>query len=221
MTNALGRPLGLLLLLGGAILPGCAAQQTTATGFLAQAPQEAPLAATAEDPETRLFVADAAALRGFRAVMIEDVAFRPGPAVPAVIDQAVVDDLRTSFRQSLSAAFAARGYRLVATPVSEGGTLRLRAAVTGYERANVALNLATTVLGAPVTAGGAASETEVLDEATGTRLVAQATHSNGTPLLGGPHNYYREHGHARAALDRHARDLAARMPPAATNWASR
>lgn len=218
MPRPLLRPLALLLVLGAAILPGCAAQQTTSTGFLPHAPT---LTATADDPAARIFVAEPAALRGFRAVMIEEVAFRPGPAVPPVIDAAVVDELRASFRQSLSAELAARGYRLVASPDPEGRTLRVRAAVTGYERANVALNLATTVLGAPVTAGGAASEAEVLDANTGARLVAQATHTNGTPFLGGPHNYYREHGHARAALDRHARDLAARLPEASVNWASR
>ena len=198
------------------LIPACAAQQTTATGFLSPG---APLAAAAEDPASLTYAAPAPQLRGFRAVIIEDIAYRPGPAAPAQADAAVLADLRGAYRQSLAEAFAARGYRLVSAPLPEGKTLRLRAAITGYERANVALNIATTLIAAPVTAGGAASESEILDAASGERLVAQATHSNGSPFLGGPHNYYREHGHARAALDRHARELAARLPMAAINWA--
>jgi hypothetical protein len=199
------------------LVPACAAQQTTATGFLDAA---RPMTPSAEDPATLSFAAPAAKLRGYRAVMLEEIAFRPGPAAPAAPDPATLAALQAAYREALAEAFVARGYRVVAAPVAEGGTLRLRAAITGYERANVLLNIATTLVIAPVTAGGAASEAELLDAATGERLVAQATHSNGSPLLGGPHNYYREHGHARAALARHARELAARMPPAATNWAS-
>jgi len=212
MTKRL--PLLALLLL----VPACAAQQTTATGFIAPT---TPLVAAAEDPATLAYAAPAERLAGYRAVIIEEIAFRPGPAAPAIQDPAVLEALRLSYRAALSEAFARRGYQLVAAPLAEGRTMRLRAAITGYERANVALNVATSLLAAPVTAGGAASESELVDALTGERLVAQATHSNGTPFLGGPQNYYREHGHARAALARHARELAARLPMAATNWAVR
>jgi hypothetical protein len=135
MTRRL--PLLALLLL----VPACAAQQTTATGFIAPT---TPLVAAAEDPATRAYVAPAQRLAGYRAVMIEEIAFRPGPAAPANQDGAVLDDLRQAYRAALSEAFSARGYQLVAAPLAEGRTMRLRAAITGYERANVALNVATT-----------------------------------------------------------------------------
>lgn len=210
MTRPDLRPamLGALLLFGA-----CSAQETTRTGFLA--PGAAPLVADATDPGTLAYAAPPSRLAGYRAVLIEDVAFRPGPGAPASADPEVVADLRQSYRAALAEAFAERGYRVGATPMP--GTLRVRAAITGYERANVPLNIATTLLVfLPVTAGGAASEAEVTDAGSGERLVALATHSNATPFLGSPLNYFAEHGHARAALARHARALAERVPMAAS-----
>jgi len=209
---------GLAALVLAASLAACAGQQTTRTGFLD--PAGPALAADREGALT--FTAAPAVLARYEAVFIEPVVFRAGPATPAAPDPAVERDLAEAYRTTLAEAFAARHYRVLdALPAAPVRTLRVRAAITGHERANVALNLATTLLLAPVTAGGAASEAEVVDAATGERLVALATHSNGTPFLGGPHNYFRQHGHARAALARHARDLAERLPRRPMNWADR
>jgi hypothetical protein len=198
------------------MLTGCDSQQPARTGFLA----DAPLAAMAGDPDALAFTAPAERLRGYRAVWVEPVAFRPGPAAPAEPQAAVLDDLRATYREELSAAFAARNYRVLdSAPADPAQVLHVRAAITGFERANVGLNALTTLVVGPVTAGGAASESEVRDAATGQRLAALATHSNATPFLGGPHNYYRAHGHARAALARHAQDLAAQLPRRPQNWA--
>jgi hypothetical protein len=197
-------------LLAATALSACAGQQTTRTGFLADAVPTAALVADAADPATLGFAAPAARLAGYAAVIVEPVAFRPGPAAPAEPDPAVVRGLSDIYAGALAASFRERGYAAVEAP--SGRTLRVRAAITGYERANVALNVLTTLVIAPVTAGGASSEAEVLDAETGERLAALATHSNGTPFLGGPHNYYLEHGHARAALQRHAAALAGRLP---------
>lgn len=83
----------------------------------------------------------------------------------------------------------------------------MRAAITDFKGANVWLNaLALPVIG-PVTAGGASTEAEVVDSITGEPLVVLAIHSNGTPFLGGPQNYWAQYGHARSAVSRHAKKL--------------
>jgi hypothetical protein len=193
------------LLLAALTLAACSAQETTRTGFLGPADLLA-------EGDSLAFSAAPGQLAGYRSALIEIVDFRPGPAAAAV-EPAVIEGLRTAYREALEAAFAERGYApAMPAEATQPGTLRVRAAVTGFERANVPLNVLTSLVIAPVTAGGAASEAEVLDGPTGSRLVALATHSNATPFLGGPHNYYVEHGHARAALVRHAGALAARLP---------
>ncbi|NKC31944.1 DUF3313 family protein [Falsiroseomonas selenitidurans] len=195
------------------LLAACAGQQTTATGFLAAPPP------AAEDG-SRAFTAVPDRLRGYRSVWVEEVAFSPGAGAPEAPDAAELAALRASYRAALREAFAARNYLLLdAAPANPAESLRVRAAITGYERANVRLNLATTLLIGPVTGGGAASEAEVVDATTGERLAALSTHGNATPWLGGPLNYYRAHGHARAALARHAAALAAQLPRRPQNWA--
>jgi len=192
------------------ITAACASQQTTQTGFLNEAAIAAqPLRIDPNAPDRLAVAASADQVARYHSVLIEDVAFRPGPKIPDRIDPAVLADLRTSYRAALAEAFGQR-FQIVAT--SGPGVLRVRAAITGYERANVALNVAMLALVGPVTAGGAASESEALDSVTGERIAALATHDNGTPLMGGPVGYYTQHGHARRALARHATELAALLP---------
>jgi len=207
----------LVALLTAASLAGCAGQQTTRTGFL-EAPAgatAAPLEADPQDAKARSYAAPAERLVGYRQFSIEPVAFRRGPAVPERPEPAVVDALAVGYRAALAEALVARGYAPAAPGSDEAGTLRVRAAITGFERVNPALNALTALaVFVPVTAGGAASEAEILDARTGERLAALAAHDNGNPLLGGPHNYVLEHGHARAALRRQARALVAKLPEA-------
>jgi len=191
----------------------CASQQTTQTGFLTEvAPAINPSQPTSEETTRLALAANPDQLAGYHSVLIEDVAFRAGPQAPKQLDPAVLDDLKTTYRAALDEAFGTRFKRAIG---AGPGVLRVRAAITGYERANVALNVASSLLIGPVTAGGAASEAEVLDSVTGQRIAALATHSNGTPLMGGPVGYFTQHGHARRALTRHASELAALLPAAA------
>lgn len=194
-------------------LAACAAQTTTRTGFLAHN-DAAPLAADPADADRLVARAAPERLAGYSGYLIDDIAFRPGPHAPGVADAEVLADLRAAYRDALDTAFA-RHFGRAAAPGP--GVLRVRAAITGYERANVAANVVTSaLLIVPVTAGGAASEAEVVDSVTGERLAALATHTNGTPLLGGPVGYFTRHGHARRALARQADELAALVsPPAA------
>lgn len=217
MTIRSAATLHLAAILAFASLAGCAEQQTTRTGFLdAPTPVTAsPLATDPEDAKALSYAADAERLSGYRRFTIEPVAFRRGPAVPERPDPAVVDALAVAYRAALVEALVARGYAPATPTGDEAGTLRVRAAITGFERANPALNALTALaVFVPVTAGGAASEAEIVDARTGERLAALAAHDNGTPLLGGPQNYVLEHGHARAALRRQARALVAKLPEA-------
>lgn len=197
-----------LLLLGA-----CASQQTTNTGFIqAQAGKPVPLVTDAQDADRKIFVAPPAVLAGYHSFILDNVTFRNGPQMPADTSNEVRDDLKQSYSEALRTAFSAR---LKPAQKPGPGVLRVTAAITGFERANVALNVVTSALVGPVTAGGAASEAVVLDSQTLAPVLALATHSNGTPLMGGPVGYFTQHGHARRALARHAEALAALLSPAA------
>lgn len=163
---------------------GCAFQKTTSTGFL---------------PPT-----------SYRGFIIEPVTYTPGPRAPRRPNDATVSALKSAYQERLQAAFAKE-----LRPATEPGpdVFRVRATITGYEPANVWLNILTSTVIGPVTAGGAATEAEVVDSITGARIAALATHSNGTPFLGGPQNYFKRYGHARDAFGKHARKLVARVEP--------
>lgn len=165
---------------------GCATQRTTKTGFLQ------PL--------------------GYHSFLVDEVTFVAGDAGAPTPNSRSLEDLKVVYRAALEKAFTAR-----LKPVNQAGpgVLRVRAAITGYEGANVWLNLAASTVIGPVTAGGASTEAEVVDSITGARVASLATHSNGTPFLGGPFNYYKRHGHARTAVRRHAEKLGKRLEPVA------
>ncbi|MFY8106802.1 MAG: DUF3313 family protein [Elstera sp.] len=202
-----------IALLSLLLLGACANQQTTNTGFIqAQAGKPVALVADAEDADRKIFAAPPAVLAGYHSFILDEVTFRPGPKMPADTATDVRNDLKQTYADALRQAFSVR-LKQVQQPGP--GVLRVKAAITGYERANVALNVVTTALVGPVTAGGAASEAIVVDSQTQTPVLALATHSNGTPLMGGPVGYYTQHGHARRALARHAEALAELMAPAA------
>ena len=202
-----------LALLSLLLLGACANQQTTNTGFIqAQAGKPVALVADTEEADRKIFTAPPAVLAGYHSFILEEVALRPGPQMPADTAAEVRDDLKQTYADALRQAF---GARLKQVQHPGPGVLRVKAAITGFERANVALNVVTSALVGPVTAGGAASEAVVVDSQTLAPVLALATHSNGTPLMGGPVGYFTQHGHARRALVRHAQELAGLMTPAA------
>ncbi len=188
------RPATALALL--ALLAACADQQPTRTGFLDAA---APVAA-------------AAPAAGHHAFLIEEVVFRPAPGAvqnPGEDDAAA---LVAAYRAALDAAFAPRFARAAA---AGPGVLRVRAAITGYARADVVLNVLATPLLGPVSNGGAATEAEVLDGATGHRVAVLAAARNEHLFTTGPFAYYRGLAMAEQALARLAQDLADRVPATA------
>ncbi|MDX1972676.1 MAG: DUF3313 family protein [Candidatus Sumerlaeia bacterium] len=165
--------------LSACVMLGCASQNTTQTGFVQPLPYKAYVL---EEP---VFTQ-------------EDQTVRRSRTVAEV-------GISRSYRESIREEMSKNGLVEVAEPGP--GVLRVRSAITGYERSNVWLNVVTSLILGPVTAGGASSEAEIVDSVEGNRLASVRTHSNGTPFLGGPWNYFKGHGHARAAVSRHARKL--------------
>jgi len=187
-----------------ASLSACAAQAPTNTGFISAGPA---LTAPAATKDRLVHVAadfDAAAYDGW---LLREVAIVRGPFTEESTDPAAREALLDHARQTIARAFDAK---LPRHSAAGPRTLVVRAAITGIERANPVLNAVTTAaILTPVTAGGASSEIEVLDGATGKRLIAHAGADNGSLSLGFPQAYFEKYGHARRALARQADDVAA------------
>ena len=188
------RPAAALAL--AALLAACANQQQTDTGFLDAAP-----------------VSSQAITGDYRAFLIDEVVFRPADGAVQNRGDDDAAQLLRAYRAALDAAFATRFAR---AEVPGPGVLRVRAAVTGYARADVVLNVIATPLVGPVSNGGAATEAEVLDAVTGERIAALAGARNEHLFTVGPFAYYRGLAMAEQALARMAQDLAARVPAPST-----
>jgi hypothetical protein len=134
---------------------------------------------------------------------------------PSVIE---LDELGEEDRQQLSAAFrealAERvGPSMRVVDRSGPRVLRVRSAIVGARKANVALNVVTSLLAAPLSRGGVAAEAEVLDGATGRRIAALSWSRRGARLDQVGLSYTRL-GEARAGLRAFAGRLADLFVPA-------
>jgi hypothetical protein len=87
--------------------------------------------------------------------------------------------LRAAMRSALLEAMA-RERVIVDKPGV--GTLRVRSAITEVVRPNRALNVATSLLAAPLSRGAAAGEAEIVDAVTGRRLAALSWAGDGRIL---------------------------------------
>ncbi|MES2723286.1 MAG: DUF3313 family protein [Pseudomonadota bacterium] len=193
------------VLLCGSLSAACASQQTTQTGYLGGAPLT-PVGAKGSRALT--YSADDRGRAAYKAVLVERPSFHPGHRTPREPKSADVAALTAAYAEALERHFGRR-YALVEQPGP--GVLRVRAAITGYDLADVTANVLLTPLVGPMSNGGAASEAEVLDSLTGERMAALATHTNGSMWGGGPLKFFRARAHAERALDGHARRLAAQV----------
>lgn len=184
------------------LLAACANQQPTQTGFLGAAPL-APIEGGLA------YVAPADRAQGYHAFLIDEVVFRPRAGAVQNAGEGDAEAIVDAYRTALEAAF---GERFAPATEAGPGVLRVRAAITGYARTNVPLNIVSTLLIAPVSNGGASSEAEVTDSLTGEPLAALSTATNGHLFNSGLLAYYSGRDMARQALARHARDLAGRVP---------
>jgi mRNA-degrading endonuclease toxin of MazEF toxin-antitoxin module len=185
------------------LLSACASQAPTSTGFLNPPP---PPAAAEHADTRRVQVATTFNPRAYDGWVLLPVVYTPGAVSAGKASDATRAELAKHLEASLAAAFDAKLPRRAAAGPR---TLVVRASVTGIEAAEPVLNAVTTLaVFTPVTAGGASAELEVLDGATGQRLVAVSAADNGGFGLGFPVAYFQRHGHARRALARQAEELA-------------
>lgn len=191
---------GLVVIAG---LAACANLSPTESGFLDDYSALRPSKANPRDPSYRK---PGLAAETYTSFLLDPVVYQPAAVLTAETDTATIDELLADYRAKLEGAFATRF-----TKVTEPGpgVLRIRAAVTGLERANPVLNGVTmAIILVPVTAGGASTEAEVLDSVTGERLVAlQGFNNGGKSFLGGPVGYLSRYGQARRSFTRQAEQL--------------
>lgn len=134
-----------------------------------------------------------------------------------------VNDLTPDEAKALSAAlegFLAQSFsgRFPIVARAGPGVLRVRTAVTDVRRANVGMNILTTLVAAPLVNGGAAGEAEILDSSNGQRLAAISWGSSGSvrEIAG----FYASMAHAEAALKRFAERIADLTYPEARSAAA-
>lgn len=182
-------------------LAGCAAQTTTQTGFLGDYSR---MQADPNHPDNRVWVRRGA-LAPCRGFLIDAVVYRPAENAPA-LDAETQSELTQAYREKLLSAFSER-YRPATGPGP--GIVRVRAAVTNVAKAQPILNALTMVaIFVPVTAGGAASEAEIVDSVSGERLAAYEGFNNGgRSFLGGPIGFLSQYGQARRAFGTQAEEL--------------
>ena len=196
-------------MLGLLLLAGCAGQAPTRSGFLSSYEG---MTATPERTHDLIFVNPTYAPQRYRQAAVEAVAWHPAPDTPERSPEEIADlreALRTRLVAELGKRFAIVDPAAGAAP-GAAGTLRVRAAITNTRRANWWINLPVQAAGIglavagipaglpPPNPGGASVEIEVLDAATGERLLAIATYANGVPWA--PMGYVTRFGHARRAF---------------------
>lgn len=197
------RILPLAVLAAGLALAGCASQQPTQTGFLGDYSRLTTAPGHANNPAWR----DPAALAAHNAFIVDEVVYRPAEGAPALKPEEVTR-LTADFRDRLAAALSER-YRHA--NAAGPGVMRVRAAITNVDDVVPLLNAVTmAAIWAPVTSGGATTETDVVDSISGARLAAYIGYNNGNRgFLGGPAGFLVPGEQARIAFTLQAKELRA------------
>lgn len=190
------------------VLAGCAGQSATKTGFLGSYDGMQPTAAHAAD---LIYVDPDYSRDAYDSVVIDPIAWNPVPGAPAR-DSSTIAQLKADFRKSLEETLGKDFKLLVAAPSPpRPAILRVRAAITNTRQAHWWINAPVAVAGVGLTLvgvpagglpspapGGASEELEVLDDASGKRLVAIATFNNAMPW--NKMGDFQQFGHARRAF---------------------
>lgn len=186
------------------LLAACANQAVTQSGFLTDYDK---LAASQKDAKALTYAraVPTHSSAASRVVVIEPVQMRLPAAQAAKLTAELLLQAQADYRASLERAFS-RNYQVVGQVPPEGA-LQVRAAITGLKPSNPTLNAATFLLLGPVSNGGVSTEAEVVDSATGERVAAQVTYTNGHLFNGGLGGYFDKLGHVRKAFDGHAEKL--------------
>ncbi len=199
------RSLMLCALTAPLLLAGCANQAVTQSGFLGDYDGLAPATPGAKALTYSRGIGQAGA-SGRRSVLIDAVELRLPAEQADAISPALQLQAKADYRVALQSAFSAH-YDVVESTSDLTDLLRVRAAITGLKPSNPTLNTLTFLLVGPVSNGGVSTEAEVLDAATGERVAAQATFTNGHLFNGGMGGFFDPLGHVRKAFDSHAQKL--------------
>lgn len=173
------------------ILTGCAAQQSTRSGFLGNYD-----AVSTTDPagNSISFTKPGLSTSRYTRFMLGPVVFDTGKDASAKISNDEIAALKMDLEAAVRNSFEGR-FEHSTEPGPD--VLRLRFAITGVDKSNPQLNVALAILIVPLANGGATTEAEALDSMTGERLVAVVAHSTGSLLRGEFSGYFTEFGHAR------------------------
>lgn len=188
--------------LGAALVAGCASGPAPRSGFLGDYAGLERVGRSdsllEQRPPADFRAAD------FRAVMIEPAEIR-------------IDALSDADRAGLAEAFREALVERIggALPIVDRagpGVLRVRTAIVDARKANVPVNVVTSLLAVPLSRGGVAAEAEVLDGGTGRRIAALSWSRRGAKLTQ-PGLSYTRLGEARAGLRAFAKRLADLFAP--------
>jgi hypothetical protein len=198
---------GLVIVLLGGTLQGCANTRATQTGFLGAYDG---IARPAQGSAAPRYTKAGAWSDGYTGFIVDPVVYKPAIGVKPLKPETITL-LTSDYRDKLAKAFAVR---LEPATGAGPGIVRVRAAITEAGRSNAVLNGVTlAAILVPVTAGGASTEAEIVDSMTGERLAAMTGFNNGgRSFLGGPLGYLSGFGHARRAFAVQSRQLLDLMP---------
>ena len=179
------------------LVGACATTPATRSGFLGDYS-----ALESEDRRDRILVQRPAAT--FDPTLYTGVIIDPPRVEVRGLDRDDAMRLSHTLHDALVEQFG-RGRAIVRTPGPS--ILRVRSAITGARRANVAANAATSLLLLPVTAGGVSAEAEVIDTRDGTRVAALSWSRRGSVVRDFTDSYA-SLGQARSGLRAFAAKLA-------------
>ncbi|MDD5271708.1 MAG: DUF3313 family protein, partial [Methylovulum sp.] len=181
-----------LILLGVLALAACASQETTHTGFLSHYEQLQPIKDNSRD---RVFKGQQ--MSKYVAFMVDDPVYIPGAKSDKDVSDIDLAEIKAAFRVAAIEAFSERFHY---TTEPGAYVLRVKLAITGINRPVYLFKIKNLFVMAPVSNGGASSESEVVDSVTGQRLAALATYTNANPIQGGVLGYFTRYGHAKSVL---------------------
>ncbi|GJD93602.1 DUF3313 domain-containing protein [Methylobacterium iners] len=178
---------------------GCATQASTQSGFLRDYSSLRPSSDGSDKMKARIALQapEAAVLARYRGAYLDPVVITVS-GLDAEQTTALAEVMNRSLAEEVG-----KTWPLVGSPGP--GVLRVRTAVTGVTKANVALNVAMTAVATPLSNGGAAAEAEVVDGQTGRRVAALTWADE--KRFSGQLGFYSETGHARDLLPEFAAEV--------------
>lgn len=195
-------------------LAGCAANQTTHTGYLSDYTGLVP----GSDSSTAVYVMPGLKPGDFTQLSVDMVAIAGSSPRVAGLSEVERIVLQAHLMQSLLRVMEPTASASTAPAASPSGAAqtsapsrhaRVRAAITDFDAPNVAMNVVMTVVLVPLSTGGASVEFEVRDAAMDQRLLAMTCSDAGSVITWqGMKDAFGRLEHAKAALDACTRRLA-------------